>query len=259
MFIRMRMKAKRTHAKERQLERVAGGGQKNFLTESEMKRFLDAARGGRHSVRDYVMMLVTYRHGLRVSELIDILIKDLDLDTGRLFVRRVKGSLSTHQPIEGDELRALRAWLRVRDERGDARSPYLFLSERGPLTRHALNYLVRQTGKRAKLSFHVHPHMLRHSTGYYLANKGFDTRLIQDGCVAKNVLRRKGASSDFRYAATPNNSATNFACPATSMPSNLFTCALCNMCIASTPSNVRSAVWKERKHCIARHLLRTKR
>ena len=64
---------------------------KNFLTEAEMKKFLVAARKGRHSVRDFCLMLVAYRHGLRVSELIDIRFKDLDLETGRLFVRRVKG------------------------------------------------------------------------------------------------------------------------------------------------------------------------
>ena len=75
---------------------------KNFLTDAEIKKFLAAARKGRHSVRDFCLMLVTYRHGLRVSELIDIRLKDLDLETGRIFVRRVKGSLSTHQPIEGD-------------------------------------------------------------------------------------------------------------------------------------------------------------
>ncbi len=160
---------------------------KNFLTESEMKKFLAAARKGRHSVRDFCLMLVAYRHGLRVSELIDIRLKDLDLETGRLFVRRVKGSLSTHQPIEGDELRAVRAWLRAREDYPNANSNYLFLSERGPLTRQAVNYLVTQTGKRAKLSFDVNPHMLRHSTGYFLANKGYDTRLIQDYLGHKNI------------------------------------------------------------------------
>ena len=71
--------------------------------------------------------------------------------------------------------------------RADARSPYLFLSERGPMTRQAFNYLVAQTGKRAKLRFHVHPHMLRHSTGYYLANRNHDTRLIQDYLGHKNI------------------------------------------------------------------------
>jgi site-specific recombinase XerD len=162
-------------------------GGKNFLTEAEMKRFLDAARHSRHGMRDDAMMLMAFRHGLRVSELVDMRLKDMDLETSRLYLRRKKGSLSTHQPIEGDELRALRAWLRLREMRADARSPYLFLSERGPMTRQAFNYLVAQTGKRAKLRFHVHPHMLRHSTGYYLANRNHDTRLIQDYLGHKNI------------------------------------------------------------------------
>jgi type 1 fimbriae regulatory protein FimB len=160
---------------------------KDFLTEAEIERLLNAARDGRYGVRDYLLIFMTYRHGLRVSELIDIRLRDIDLGSGRLFVRRKKGSLSTHQPIEGDELRALRAWLRQREERADARSSYLFLSERGPMTRQAVNYLVKQIGQRAKLRFHVHPHMLRHSTGYYLANRGYDTRLIQDYLGHRNI------------------------------------------------------------------------
>lgn len=166
---------------------VVDGQGKDFLTETEMERFLEAARQGRYGIRDHLIAFMTYRHGLRVSELIDLRLKDLDLDTGRLFVRRKKGSLSTHQPIEGDELRALRAWLRVRKERPDARASYLFLSERGPMTRQAVNYLFKQIGPRAGLRFHVHPHMLRHSTGYYLANRGYDTRLVQDYLGHKNI------------------------------------------------------------------------
>ena len=69
---------------------------KNFLTDSEMKKFPAATRKSRHGVRNFCLMLVAYRHGLRVSELIDIRQTDLDLETGRLFVRRLKGSLSTH-------------------------------------------------------------------------------------------------------------------------------------------------------------------
>ena len=160
---------------------------KNFLTESEIKKFLVAARKGRHGVRDFCLMLVAYRHGMRVSELIDIRLKDIDLETGRIFVRRVKGSLSTHQPIEGDELRALRAWLRERESYLNSNSNYLFLSERGPMTRQSINYLVEQIGIRSKLNFKINPHMLRHSTGYYLANKGCDTRLIQDYLGHKNI------------------------------------------------------------------------
>ncbi len=77
---------------------------KNFLTESEMKKFLEAARKNRHGVRDHCLMLMAFRHGLRVSELIDIRPKDLDIETSRIYVKRLKGSLLTHQPIEGDEL-----------------------------------------------------------------------------------------------------------------------------------------------------------
>lgn len=160
------------------------GRKRNFLTEMEIKRLLDAARRGRHGVRDYLMVLLTYRHGLRVSELIDIRLRDLDLDAARIYVRRCKGSLSTTQPIEGDELRAIRAYLR---ERGETKAPYLLIGERGPFTRQAVNYLLKELGQRAKLDINVHPHMLRHSTGYYLANKGYDTRLIQDYLGHKNI------------------------------------------------------------------------
>ncbi len=72
---------------------------KNFLTESEMKKFLEAARKTRHGVRNYCLILMAFRHGLRVSELVDVRLKDLDIETSRIYVRRLKGSLSTHQPI----------------------------------------------------------------------------------------------------------------------------------------------------------------
>jgi type 1 fimbriae regulatory protein FimB len=85
------------------------------------------------------MVLLAYLHGLRVSELINMRIADVDLDTGHLFVRRLKDSLSTSQPLEGDEIRALRAWLRQRTNAPCCNSPLVFLSERGPMTRQAFN------------------------------------------------------------------------------------------------------------------------
>ena len=100
---------------------------KNFLTEAEIERFLRAAKTGRHGGRDHLMMLLMYRHGLRETELCRLTVSCLDLDSARLWVERLKGSLSTHHPIEGDELRAIRRWLRVRD----SRLPWLFVTERG--------------------------------------------------------------------------------------------------------------------------------
>ena len=157
---------------------------RRFLTEQEMRKLLEASKKGRHGERDHLLVLMAYRHALRVSELIDIRMSDLDLEASRIYVRRLKGSTSTHQPMTSDELRVVRAWLRVR---GETNSPFLFLGERGPLTRQAVNYLFREIGERGRLGVRVTPHMLRHACGYYLANKGYDTRLIQDYLGHKNI------------------------------------------------------------------------
>lgn len=169
------------------LDNVVDDRPKNFLTEAEITNFLQAARKGRHGVRNYAMALLAYRHGLRVSELINMRMADLDLDTGHVFVRRLKGSLSTSQPLEGDEIRALRRWVRRRITAPCCNSPLVFLSERGPMTRQAFNHICAETGKRARLGIKVHPHMIRHSTGFALANKGRDTRLIQDYLGHRNI------------------------------------------------------------------------
>lgn len=150
---------------------------RDFLTPSEITQLLDAAKTGRHGVRDHALLLTMYRHGYRVSELCEATLNDLSLAEAHIWVRRKKGSMSTQQPIEGDELSALRRYLRTRS----LNQRWLFLSERnGPLTRNAVYYLVRRAGEKSGLPFPVHPHMLRHSCGYYLANKGYDLRLIQD-------------------------------------------------------------------------------
>src|SRR5262245_13523241 len=85
---------------------------KNFLTEAEMMRLLDAAKQGRYGTRDYALLLVGYRHGLRVSELVGMRLTQLNLDEGRVWVTRLKGSLDTEHPLDGKTLRAVRAWLR---------------------------------------------------------------------------------------------------------------------------------------------------
>jgi site-specific recombinase XerD len=149
---------------------------KDFLSELEVDALIAGARRGRHGERDALLILLMFRHGLRVSEAIRLRIDHLSMKEARVDVQRLKGGLDVQQPLGGDELRAVKAYLRTRGDR----LPWLFIGERGtPLTRQAVSYLLRAAGEAAKLG-HVHPHMLRHGCGYYLANEGYDMRLIQD-------------------------------------------------------------------------------
>lgn len=149
---------------------------RDYLGQPQIDRLLAAAKKGRHGVRDHLLLLMMFRHGLRVSEATALRREHIDLAQSRVWVNRLKNGLSVEQPIAGDELRAIRRWL---THRKDA-LPWLFVSERKqPLTRQAVNYIIRMAGTRADLGA-VNPHMLRHSCGFALANKGHDLRLIQD-------------------------------------------------------------------------------
>jgi type 1 fimbriae regulatory protein FimB/type 1 fimbriae regulatory protein FimE len=149
---------------------------KDFLAEADMDRMLEAAKKGRYGIRDHLLVLMMYRHGLRVSEAIALKLNDVNLAQARLWVKRLKNSLSVEHPIAGDELRAIKRYLATRDDK----LPWLFISERGqPFTRYAVNYLIGAIAREAGLPG-VHPHTLRHSCGYYLADRGTDLRTMQD-------------------------------------------------------------------------------
>lgn len=150
---------------------------KFFLTTSEIETVLKELKNTRHPIRNHLMILMMYRHGFRVSELIDVRMSDLDMDSHRIYVRRIKKGLSTHQPMKGDEVRALKRYLRIRSKLGT--SDYLFLNERKePFSRKAVNYILDAVSE--KTGLRITPHMLRHSCGYYLADNGTDLRTIQD-------------------------------------------------------------------------------
>jgi integrase len=157
---------------------------REHLTEDEVKKLLKAAKRNRWGDRDATMILVAYRHGLRVSELVELRWDQIDWSPATLHVRRVKqGTPSTH-PILGDELRALRQLQREQDPK----SPFVFTSERGsPFTTAGFARMVERAGVEAKLGFKAHPHMLRHACGFALANKGHDTRALQAYLGHKNI------------------------------------------------------------------------
>ena len=148
---------------------------KDFLDEGEMIRLLEAAKKNRHGVRDYLLLMMMWKHGLRASEATNMERGAINLKRGRLWVERLKKSLSLEHPIGGEELRAIKRYLATRTDN----LKWLFINERGtPLTRQAVQYIVKQAAQRAKLQ--AHPHTLRHSCGYYMANEGVDLRTIQD-------------------------------------------------------------------------------
>jgi len=169
---------------------------REYLTGPEIERLVKAAKKtGRHGHRDSTLILVAYRHALRVSELISLRWDSVDFEIGRIHVNRLKGGVPSTHPMSGTETRDLR-----RLQRENCKSPYVFTTERkGPLTASTVRKMVSRAGVNAGIGFPIHPHMLRHSAGYKLANDGQDTRAIQHYMGHRNIqhtVRYTDLSSD---------------------------------------------------------------
>ena len=154
------------------------------LLPSEVEAMLKAAKVvGRHGHRDRTLILLAYRHGLRISELVALRWEQVDFIGGTIYINRLKHGISATHPLRGPELRALRQLQREYPD-----SAYLFVSERGAaISTATARGIIAQSGIEAGLSLSVHPHMLRHACGFYLASKGFDTRAIQAYLGHKNI------------------------------------------------------------------------
>ena len=158
----------------------------NWVTEKEVEALRKSAKNTRQPIRNELLILMLYRHGLRESELCNLREDWLDLDHAKIHIKRLKGSTDFSHPIPGDELRLIRRYLRVKKEKHPT-LPWLFLSERGnQLSRFTVIKLVETCYQKAGLR-KITPHMLRHGCGYYLANKGYDVRVIQDYLGHKNI------------------------------------------------------------------------
>jgi type 1 fimbriae regulatory protein FimB len=144
-------------------------------------QLLQAAKDSRNGARDRCLLLLIFRHGLRVSEACWLKLDQVDVDSRVIHVARLKHGLSTDHPLRADELRAISAWLKERARmKVPAAVKTFFVSEqRKPLHRSTVNLLLQKYSSNC-LPLHAHPHMLRHACGYALADQGADTRLIQD-------------------------------------------------------------------------------
>jgi len=166
--------------------RVRNGDRRSreYLSPAEIDSMITSAKNvGRYGHRDATIILLTYRHAARVSEVIAWRRDQVDLEQGLLHVNRLKNGTPSVHPLRGPEIRALRKLFREYPG-----SPYVFSTERGgPMTAATARKIVSRAGELAGLAFPVHPHMLRHATGYYLASKGQDTRAIQAYMGHKNI------------------------------------------------------------------------
>lgn len=162
---------------------------REHLTEAEVKR-LETAAGSMPPAawRDAALVLVMFRHGLRVSEALALRWEMLDVDQHILHVSRRKNGVPTTHPVTGREIRLLRQWQKNQVElcHGE-HPPHVFTTSRTrggtvadePLSPRAVYKIIARAGIEAGFDMPIHPHMLRHSCGYYLASKGVDTRAIQ--------------------------------------------------------------------------------
>ena len=146
----------------------------HFLTQDELRRLLDAS----DSKRDYAIFLLAYRHGLRASEVGMLHTADLDVKQYRLRIHRLKHSLAGLHPLQPDELKALKAYIKERA----SNAPALFLSRNHtPISRRRLDELMKHYGQHADIPERKrHFHALKHSIATHLLDAGADLRFVQD-------------------------------------------------------------------------------
>ncbi|MBU4428850.1 MAG: site-specific integrase [Verrucomicrobia bacterium] len=163
-----------------------------FLTQTELKCLLDKAKT--ESPRDYAMVLLAYRHGLRATEVCNITVENVDLDAKNIRCERGKGSISNWQLLAEDEIKAIKTWMKKRPK---SESNYVFTSRKGsPVSRsqffRVFQHLAEETGLAPEKR---HPHTLKHSLATHLSSAGLPPQIIQ------NRLGHRSIQSTMVYVA----------------------------------------------------------
>lgn len=161
--------------------------ERKYLVAAEVKKLIAATKGSRNEARDRCLLIMMFRHGLRISEACGLELSQVDTESRVLHVRRLKKGLSTTHPLHADEIRAIKVWLKTRDRMAPPGNAFFISEQRKPLSRQRAWDAIRRYGELAGLPIQVHPHMLRHACGFALADRGADTRLIQDYLGHRNI------------------------------------------------------------------------
>ena len=156
---------------------------REYLTESEVTKLIKAARlSDSYSLRDSTMILVAYTHGLRISELLNLKWSQINFEEGAITINRLKRGRQSIHPLTAIEIRALN---RIKKKN---KTSYVFITlYNAPMSPSTFQKIILRAGQKADLGFPVHPHMLRHATGYKLVNDGQDIRKIQHYLGHQNI------------------------------------------------------------------------
>lgn len=131
-------------------------------------------------VRDHAMMELMYSSGLRLSELVNLDLLDLELRASQVKVVG-KGNKMRYVPIGQQAREAIIAWLRVREGMVPAEELAVFTNNRGSrLSQRSVQKRMCELAQRSQLGVHVHPHMLRHSFASHLLESSGDLRAVQE-------------------------------------------------------------------------------
>jgi type 1 fimbriae regulatory protein FimB len=174
------------------------------LTENEVEGLVKLAM--KDSLRDAVMIVMQFFHGMRSSEVCDLRIADINLETSSIVVRRLKGSLTTTQALHVhkgkphlDEVKLLRRWIAEKPA-----GEYLFPTQKAAAMNprswwRLFNGYCRAAGVDSKLS---KPHSLKHASGTYLLRQGADLATV------RQHLGHKSYQSTFRYLGVDDDQAS---------------------------------------------------
>lgn len=150
-----------------------------MLSPEEVRRLLAACSAGPMGVRNRALIAVLYRTGIRISEALALLPKDLDLDAGAIRVLFGKGGRSRLVGIDPGGVEVIRSWLAVRSGLGlDGRHPIFCLSDGRSLDDGYVRVLLPRLGRLAGIERRVHAHGLRHTHAAELRGDGIDIGII---------------------------------------------------------------------------------
>ena len=174
---------KREHISENPAATLASPRKEKYLptclTHEEMQKILDYPYAPTEKgLRDKAIMELLYSSGLRVSELVSLRIRDVDLAQGMLRVLG-KGKKERLVPVTAQAIESIRSYLFLRAARKEPLSP-LFLNLKGArLTTRAIEYMLEELATEAGVFRRITPHMLRHSFASHLLENGMNIRYLQ--------------------------------------------------------------------------------